>query len=92
MWNRPVPHPCVVDKNLGGVAQEQGVQPHTRPPVHGSSVRKIRPNNLWLQKKQQRLSQWKKLLEPQAVSLKEPTHGLTYTDSLSLSYSTRIAA
>ena len=22
MWNRLVPHPCVVDKNLGGISQE----------------------------------------------------------------------
>ena len=27
------------------------------------------------------MSQWKKLLEPQALPLKEPTHRLTYSDS-----------
>ena len=25
MWNRQVSHPCVVNKNLGGISQEQGV-------------------------------------------------------------------
>ena len=32
------------------------------------------------------------LLEPQAVPLKECTHGLTYSDSLPLSFSARVAA
>ena len=43
-------------------------------------------------KTQWRLSQWKKLLDPQAVPLKELTHGLTYKDVLSLSSSTVVAA
>ena len=81
MWNGLVPHPCVVDKNLGGISLEQGVLPHTRPPVQGSSAGKVSSNNFWLQNKQG-LSWWKKLLEPQGVPLEETTHELTQTNSL----------
>ena len=32
MWNRLVPHPHVMDKNLGGISSEQGVpDPHQAP-------------------------------------------------------------
>ena len=41
-------------------------------------------------KKQWGLSWGKKLLETQAVPLKEPTYGLTYSDSLPLSSSSRL--
>ena len=51
---------------------------------------KVSPHNFWLQNKQG-MSRWKKLLESQAV-LKKPTHGLTFSDILPLSSSTRVAA
>ena len=56
-------------------------QTHTTPPAQDSSARYISPHNFWLQ-----------LLKPQAIPLKEPTHGLTYSDSLPLSSSTGVAA
>ena len=34
MWNGLVPHPCVVDKNLRGISQEES-HPHVRPPSPG---------------------------------------------------------
>ena len=50
MWNRLASHPCVVDKNSGGLSWEQGVPAHQalqpRVPVPGRYV----PNNFWLQK------------------------------------------
>ena len=118
-----VSHPCVVDKNSGGMSWEQGVpasnqaltprilvrkirptisgyknqegylkreecksQPRTQSP--GFQCQEISPHNF--KQKQVGMSQWKKLLESQAVPLKEPTHGLTYLDSLPLSSSTRV--
>ena len=93
-WNRltSVPHPRVVDKNLGGISWGWGVPapdqaPQPRVPVPGRSV----PTTSGC-KNQQELSQWKKLLDPQAVPLKEPTHGLTYLDSLPLNFSNRVVA
>ena len=38
------------------------------------------------------MSWWEKLLESPAVPLIEPTHGLTYPDSIPLGSSTRVAA
>ena len=61
------------------------------PPAQGSSTRKIILHNCWLQKPAG-ISWCKKVLEPQAVPLKEPTHVLTYSDSLPLSSITRVAA
>ena len=92
MQNGLVPHPRVVDKNSGGISQEQGVPtPHQalkpKVPVPGRYV----PTTSGC-KNQQGLSWWKKLLEPQSLPLKEPKQALTYSDSLLLSYSTRIAA
>ena len=48
-------------------------QTHTRPPVQGSSARKISPHNFWMQKPSG-IELVEKLLEPQIVSLKEATH------------------
>ena len=51
MWNRLVPHSHVVDKNLGGIPEEQGVPALIQvPPAQSSAARKISPNNFWLQK------------------------------------------
>ena len=51
MWNRLVPHSRVVDKNLGGIPEEQGVPALLQvPPAQDSSARKISPHNFWLQK------------------------------------------
>ena len=75
MQNRLAPHPRVVDKNSGGLSQEPGVPaPHQAPPAQGSNARRVSPQNFWLQTPVG-LSQWKKLLESQAVPLKGPTHG-----------------
>ena len=50
-WTGLVPHPRVVDKNLGGISQGQEVAaPTLGPPAQGSSARKISPYNFWLQK------------------------------------------
>ena len=46
MWNGLVPHPHVVDKNLG----VRIPSPTPGPPAQGSSDRKISPHNFWLQK------------------------------------------
>ena len=90
-WNGFVQHSRVVDKNSGGISWERGGQPHDRPPAQGSSARKISPHNFWL-KKPAGIELWKKFLEPQAVPLKEPTHGLTYSDLLLLNSSIGVAA
>ena len=51
MRNGLVAHPCVVDKNSGGISWEQGVPaPHQAPPAQGSSARKVSPHDFWLQK------------------------------------------
>ena len=90
MQNGLFSRPRVVDKNSGGISQEQG-DPHQahqpRIPVLGRWV----PTTSGC-KNQWGLSLGKKLLEPQAVPLKEPTHRLTYSDSLALSSSTGVAA
>ena len=82
MWNGLISHPHVMGKNMEGLSQGLGVPaPHQAPLAQGSSASKISPHNFWLQN-QQGLSQWKKLLESQAVPLKESTHELTQTHSL----------
>ena len=92
MQNRLVPHPCVVEKKTQeGYLRSKDSQPHTGLPSPEFQCQEDKSPQL-LVANQQGLSQWKKLLEPQAVPLKEPTHELTYTDSLPLSSSTRIAA
>ena len=74
MRNGLVPHPNVVDKNSGGTSQEQEVPaPHQDP----------RLGFLWQEDKSpQLINQWiesvQKLLESQAVPLKD----LTHSDSL----------
>ena len=50
MWNGLVPHLHEVDKNSGGIFGGKEPQSHTRPPIQGSSARKIRPQNFWLHK------------------------------------------
>ena len=86
-----VRHPCVVDKNLGGISQKQGVlvphqRPHPRAPVPRRYILKTSGC-----KNQQRLNLWKNFLEHQAVPLKEPTHKITCSDSLLLSSSNTVA-
>ena len=74
-----------------GYLRSEKSQPHTRP--HS-------PRFQWLEDKSPQLLAAKtnrgsvsgKLLESQAVSLKELTHGLSHSDSLPLSSSNRIAA
>ena len=53
--------------------------PTPGPPAQGSSNRKISPHNFC--KNQWGLSPQKKLLESQAVPLKQPTHGFRLTPS-----------
>ena len=91
MWNELAPHPHVVNKNSGGISWEQGVpDPHQVPqptmPSQGHKFPQLLDVN------QQGLSQWKKLQEPQTVTLKEPTHGLTYSDSFPLGSGSGMAA
>ena len=82
------PHPS---RLVGGAQMQKGwshthvwwikiQEGHLRSDIPGSSARKVSPHNCYC-KNQWGLSQGKKLLEPQAVPLKEPTHRLTYSDS-----------
>ena len=73
--NGLVLHLFLVDKNSGGISQEEGVlDPHQAPqlrvPVPGRQVHTTSGKNQW------GLSLWKKPLEPQVV-LKEPSQGFT---------------
>ena len=86
MQNGLIPHTRVVDKNSGGLYWEQGVPapyqaPQPRAPVPGREV----PTTFSC-KTQQGLSQWKKLLESQAVPLKEPHTDLLRLTSSELQY------
>ena len=92
MLNGLVTHPCVIDKNLGGISWEQGVPAHTRLPSPGFQCQEDKSPTISSCKNQQGLSWWKKLLELQAVLLEERTNRLTYSDSLPLSSSTGVAA
>ena len=89
MWNRLVTHPCAVDKYLEWISWEQGVpDPHQNPsPVFQCQEDK---SSQFLAAKT-RGDGWKKLPEPHAVPLKEPTFGITYSDSLPLSSSMGVA-
>ena len=71
---------------LGVKSPSPTLGPQPRVPVPGRYV----PTTCGC-KNQQGLRWWKKLLEPQAVPLKEPTHRLSYSDVLSLSSSTMVA-
>ena len=89
MWNGLVPHSHVAAKNLRRITWEWGVpdlhrDAQTRVPVPGRLPQ-------LLAVKTTGLSQWKKLLEAQAVPLKELTHRLAYSDSLTLSSSNQVA-
>ena len=65
-------------------------------PIQGSSVRRTSPHNFWLQKPAGIESVEENSGVPtggtQAVPLKEPIHGLIYSDSLPLSFSAGVAA
>ena len=92
MWNGLVPHLQEVDKNPGGISWEQGVPaPHQSPQPRVAAPGTQLPTTSGCKNKWD-LSQWEKLLEPQAVPLNGPTHGLTYSDSLPLSCSNGVAA
>ena len=63
--------------------------PISGPPAQGSSARKTSPHNFWLQKPVGIKVSGRNCWSPKQFLLKEPTHGLTYSDSLPLSFSTR---
>ena len=81
MQNRLDPHVWWIKIQKGYLGSEK-TQPHTRTPSLGFQC----PEDKFLTtsgcKNQWGLSWWKKLLEPQAVPLKEPTNTFTYSDSL----------
>ena len=79
MWNGLISHLPVVDKNSGGIPWEQGVPVPHQAPSPGFQCLEGKSIQLLTAKIQQGLSQWKKLLEPQAVPLKKSTQGLTYS-------------
>ena len=81
MKNGLVPHPRVVDKNLGGIFWEQGVPAPYQAPAQGSSARKISPHNFWLQNQAGTESVEETSGLP-TVALKEVTDGLTQTHPL----------
>ena len=92
MQNGLVPYPHVVDKHLGGVSWEWGAPaPHQAPSPGFQCQEDLVPITAGY-KHQQGLIQWKKLLESQAVPLKEPPHGLTQIHSLWALCITRVAA
>ena len=92
MQNGLISHPCVVNKNSGGMSQEQGVTAPQLDPSPGFQCQEDKSPPTSGCKNQRALSQWKKLLKPQAVFLKEDIHILTYSDSLPLSSNTRAVA
>ena len=78
--NRLVPHPHV-DKNSRGTSQAWGVPaPHQEPQSRVPVPERRAPTTSGC-KNQGGLSQQNKLLESQAVPLKEPKHGLTQIHS-----------
>ena len=74
-----------------GYLGRQESQAHTRPPPHPGFQCQENVSTTSGCKNKQGLSRWRRLLEPQVIPLGEPTHGLTYSDSLPLSSSTRVA-
>ena len=82
MRNRLASHPCVGDENSGGIFQEQGVPAtHQAPQPRFSVPVKSVPITSGC-KNQWAMSREEKPLEPQAVTLKNPTHDITQTHSL----------
>ena len=81
MQNGLVPHSHMVDTNLGGVSPDQGIPAPQQASQHRVPVPRRQVPTTSSCKNQQGLSWWKKLLEPQAVPLKEHTqaHLLRFT-------------
>ena len=77
-------------KSQEGYIRREESQPHAASPSPGFQCEEVPITSGC--KNQWGLSQWKKQLEPQAVPLKEPTRGLTYSDSLALGFSTGVEA
>ena len=48
--NGLVPYPCGVDKNFGGISQEQGVPAPQQAPQSGVPVPQNKFHNFWLKK------------------------------------------
>ena len=67
--NRLIPHPCEVDKNLGGTSQEWGIPGH---PAGGSSARKINPHNFCLQKNSRDWVSGRNFSRPKQFLFKNP--------------------
>ena len=72
--------------NPGGISwlqrstlRNKGLSPTPGPPAQGSSDRKRSPHEFWLQNQQNCGWVRKRLLESQAILLKGPTQGLTWT-------------
>ena len=80
-WNGLALHPHLVDKIWEGCLGSEESQPHTRAPGPWFQCQEDKSPKL-LAAKTKGLSEWKKLLESQAVPLKESTHGITQTHSL----------
>ena len=66
----------MVDKKSGGISQERGVPAPHQAPSPGFQCQEDKSPQLLTAKTSRGLSLWKKLLEPQAVPLKEPHMGL----------------
>ena len=82
MQKGPVPTPHVMGKNLGGISPKQGIPAPHQAPQPRVPCQEGKSHNLWLQKPAGIGS-----VEETArasVTLKEPTHGLTLSDSLPL--------
>ena len=72
-WNGLVPQPRVVDEKFRmSILGVSTPSPTSDPLVQGSSARKINPHNFCCKNQWVTLSQCKKLMESQAVPLKNP--------------------
>ena len=78
-------------KTRVGYLRSKEYQTHTRPPAQDSSSRKVSPHNFWLQKPVG-IELVEETSRAPSNSSKEPSHGLTYSGSLPLGPSTRVAA
>ena len=72
MQNGLVPLPHVVDKNLGGISQEQGVQLHTRFPSPGFQCQEGKPPQLPAAKTSRDWVSRRNCWSPKQILLKNP--------------------
>ena len=82
----PHPHGSKLRRDISGA---RSPRPTSGPPSHHFSARKVSSRNDWLRKSVRTESVEETAGAPGSSSW-EPTHGLTYSDSLTLSSSTKV--